>query len=392
MFLGAVERLLACSLRSAKVRRKVLTLSGALALALATVVGLAPRPARACATAPPVGEWVRVATESAVIVWDAAAKREHFIRRASFRGTSKDFGFLVPTPSKPELAEISNSIFDSFGWATRPRVQIRKERGGVELGSLFLSTFGRSAAVESSAAGPAVRVLDEATVAGYDAVVLEADDPAALAAWLASHGYDARPTLVAWLEPYVTAKWKITAFKVASPRAAAPTGTLGTQAVRMSFDTETPFFPYREPADQREPVKRPAGAPGDPLPPEVPAPRELLVYLVSAQRMTASIGKTGAFPGSIPFAKHLGSQLPADVGALLADNNPFVTVVVDPSTPRPGTDELYFSPSGDQSEVEPPPIVQIVREPIVIPVEGVVLLAGIVGLVLLVRGKKRAAV
>lgn len=377
-------------------RRKVLTIVAGLALSVVSPPlepGGAPS-AEACATAPPAAESVRIASESAIIVWDEKSKKEHFIRRASFSTSAKDFGFLVPTPTKPELAEIDDGVFDALDWATRPKVEIREERSGVELGSAFLLTRKSDTSAAAGGAKSAVRVLDEQTVAGYDAVVLEADDPLALAKWLGDHGYDARPALDAWLAPYVAAKWKITAFKVATrgrphreqPHSEPGAGSktrLGTQAVRMSFETETPFFPYREPADQREPA--PSGAPPD-------APRDLLVYVVAAQRLSPSIGRTGAFPGSIPFAKHVGSALPKSVEDLLPEKDPFVTVLVDPSTPRPGTDELYLVPSGDQSEVEPPVVVQIQRRPFFIPIEGVVLVAGFGALCFhLVRKTRRAA-
>lgn len=346
-------------------RRKVF----GIATALFVASGLVAHAAQACATAPPREAFVRVADESAVVVWDAKAKREHFVRRASFRSTTKDFGFLVPTPTKPELAEIDDGVFDALAWATRPRVEERHERSGVTVGSFLFTTLSRSAPAEASAVAAApVRVLDEVQVAGYEAVVLEADDPKALATWLADHGYDARPALASWLEPYVAQKWKITAFKVASPKGTAPSGTLGSKTVRMSFDTERPFFPYREPADQREPG--PAGAP------PTDASRQLLVYVVSNERVSAQVGSTGAFPGSIPFAKHVGAELPGEIAKLMPEKSPFVTVVLDPSSPRPGTDELYFDRSGEQGEVEPPPVIQVVKEPFFIPIEGLVLVAG----------------
>ena len=52
-----------------------------------------------CAAAPHPDERVDVAYEEALIVWDDAAKTEHFVRRATFEGTAYDFGFLVPTPN-----------------------------------------------------------------------------------------------------------------------------------------------------------------------------------------------------------------------------------------------------------------------------------------------------
>ena len=52
----------------------------------------------------------------------------------------------------------------------------------------------------------------DAPVAGYDAVVLKATDAQALRDWLEKHGYDARPAVTTWLEPYIKDGWIITAF------------------------------------------------------------------------------------------------------------------------------------------------------------------------------------
>lgn len=91
-------------------------------VALVAVFALAEPIADACAPAPPAGEEVAIADEEAIIVWDAATKTEHFIRRAQFGSTAKRFGFLVPTPAKPELGEIDSSIFADLAWQLRPEV------------------------------------------------------------------------------------------------------------------------------------------------------------------------------------------------------------------------------------------------------------------------------
>ncbi|MCA9654684.1 MAG: hypothetical protein KC501_32515 [Myxococcales bacterium] len=56
----------------------------ALALGLALAAVPAPSVAHACAPAPPLDQEVIIRGEEAVIVWDAKAGREHFIRRADF--------------------------------------------------------------------------------------------------------------------------------------------------------------------------------------------------------------------------------------------------------------------------------------------------------------------
>jgi hypothetical protein len=210
-------------------------------------------PAWPCAPAPPAGHRVDVLAEQAVIVWDPASGTEHFIRRASFDADVPDFGFLVPTPRAPQLAEAADATFDALDLAIQPEV-VRRSRWRVEPTVLCLAPFLMTrGARETTAGGPpqpaAVHVLEEKRVAGYDAAVLQADDAKALLGWLGDHGYASRPELQAWLQPYVEKRWTVTAFKIAAGDGRGH--RVGTHAVRMSFAAERPFFPYREPADQQ---------------------------------------------------------------------------------------------------------------------------------------------
>ena len=78
------------------------------------------RPAVGCYMVSPQSHsrWVRtpvaINEESALIVWDAEHKIEHFIRKATFQTTASHFGFLVPTPSRPELAEVKEALFTTL--------------------------------------------------------------------------------------------------------------------------------------------------------------------------------------------------------------------------------------------------------------------------------------
>jgi hypothetical protein len=209
--------------------------------------------------------------------------------------------------------------------------------------------------------------------------VLEADDPAALRGWLEDHGYARSPSLEAWLGPYVEKRWKLTAFKIADGSTAdagsarpAAAQALGTGAVRMSFRTDRPFFPYREPRDQRE------GAPA--------GPRSLRVFVVGTERTSATIGDgSTAFAGrttwSAPFprAAEVGLAVPVPPGAWL-------TAIEDVASPRPGVDELWLARAADQAAVKPPPIVDTRRRPIPVPLD---LLALVVGSVVVLRVRRR---
>lgn len=315
-------------------------------------------PAYACCPAPPPGERVQIADQEVLIVWDAATRTEHFIRRASFSTRLPSFGFLVPTPSVPSLGEAPDALFGRLIDAIRPKVETRTD---LTLGFLCLPTLsaGSRAAVDMDRSG-GVRVLLEQRVAGYDAVVLDADDPEALARWLQERGYDSRPALVEWLRPYVASKWKLTAFKLAAPTAAGREGEGTRYAVRMSFKTDRPLFPFRTPRDQQG--DDPSGAGGGAL---------LRVFFAGAQKAAGSFGATPwdarvAYADERDdFASLLAGALPD--GASLAAG--WLTVFEDHRWPRAAGDDLYFGAASDASVVLPPPIVH--RREAMIPVEGI---------------------
>lgn len=341
-------------------------------LATALALLLAAPPARPCAPAPPPGRQVDVLSEEALIVWDAEKRVEHFVRRASFSSDAPDFGFLVPTPTRPELAEAPEALFGALERARAPEV-IRRERTAfvpVLLVALPFLMFSRGAP-PLTAGRPPVEVLEEKRVAGYDAAVLASTDASALSAWLAEHGYAQRPDLTDWLRPYVEAGHVLTAFKIAG----GGTRRVGTAPVRMSFTTERPFFPYREPADQRR------VEPG--------LERRLTLHLVAPERLQGRIGEGLPWKASVLYASPR-----ADLPALLAGALPkealpasgWLTTVVDSATPRPGTDDLFFSPAAQQQRVVPDPIVVDVGSRIPVPVD---LLAAMAGFAFWLRRRRR---
>lgn len=337
-------------------------------VAFALAVLLAPDVAAACAPAPPHGHDVIIAAEEAIIAWDAQSKTEHFVRRAQFESTAKDFGFLVPTPAPPTLAEADGRAFDRLREATLPAI---KEETELEPHFSCLTMFMLRGAKQTEVAP--VRVLSIEHVAGYEAAILQADDAEALRKWLETNGYESRATLSEWLATYVARKWTITAFKIADKSGA---GRPASSAVRMTFSTDTPFYPYREPSEQRK-----ASFP----------PRTLRVYFVtSAGRVEGTIGKEGTpWAGALRWARATGG-----VGALLAGAVPglpdtaWLHDFIDTSTPRPGTDDLFFRVAPSQAEVVPPLVVNTHRSTVYIPIDLAVILG--LGALLVVRlGRKR---
>jgi Uncharacterized protein conserved in bacteria (DUF2330) len=299
-----------------------------------------------------------------VIVWDPATKMETFIRRAGFVSTAKSFGFLVPTPTQPALAETQLST-EGFEWSVRPRLVTETKGISIDPTPLSCECVAATSKSERDTAAASVRVLQTAHVAGFDATTLAADDPALLAGWLDHHGYATTPELTAWLAWYVDHRWVITAFVISSD----DTGThdIATKNVKMTFQTDRPFYPYREPATAK------------------PLPQRLLrVWFFAPDRVAATTA------GTPWVAKTLwsGAYVPAttEESALLGAHT-HLTMFDDTSAPRRGTDEVYFAKSADQSDVEQPPVVHVEPRTISVPLDLVVISAVIV--LVFVRRRRR---
>jgi hypothetical protein len=290
---------------------------------------------------------VEIASESALIVWDAKERKEHFIRRASFQAKVPSFGFLVPTPSRPELAEAPDDLFALVEDWTKPEIRTEKRYVSHDL---IPTCSGAAPPSMNANGGAAVVVLAHVhDVAGYDADVLRANDTQALRAWLQVHGYVARPALMKWLHPYVQAAWIITAFQIAKKE--QPDGKVAPQAVRMSFATDRPFFPYSEPEDQRA-----AG--------NQSRKRMLRIFFWAAQRFQGALEEqTAAWDGETAWAGRLDDEKRRRLvqtlspGAAPAEGS-WLTVFDDQASVRRETTDLFFSPSKDQSEVRRPPLIR----------------------------------
>ena len=184
-----------------------------------------------------------LAHEQALLIYDAKARREHFVREVAFRRATEPFGFVVPTPSRPEVAAVAKSPFrdlrQTFGFGSPV---VPDSRGG----DFALGTRGGGAA----AAG--VTLLDVKNVGSFTAFVLAATDETALSGWLARQKFVRSPETSAWLSRYVRLGFYFVAMRY-EPKPEAPgaklsdPGAAKSETMRISFDSPLPYYPYFEP-------------------------------------------------------------------------------------------------------------------------------------------------
>src|SRR5579862_382313 len=202
------------------------------------------------------GRFIAFGDQTNIVLWNPDTQTEHFARNAVFRSDARDFGFIAPTPSRPELSEVSSEAF-----VTLAELAPQEPRGKV------MAMGGRAMADEAGT--KSVVVVQEADVAGYHATTLLAGDAGALAEWMRTNGYATTPAVEAWTNTYIAKGWFLTALKVSNRRGIASTGT-----VRMSFQTDRPFNPFYVPGDNIRPNET----------------GTLKVYFVSNDSYSASIG------------------------------------------------------------------------------------------------------
>jgi hypothetical protein len=277
--------------------------------------------ALACSGVGPLGKPVVFGDQTNIIIWDEARHTEHFIRNANFKSGADDFGFIAPTPGKPELSEASNQAFYTLA-NLRPPLPYATRGGFAGAGGFG---GGRSE----------VQVIQEADVAGYHATTLLSKDAHAINDWMNSHGYVSTPEVEKWAERYCSRGWYLTAYKVVDKtKLAASTGT-----VRMTFRTRRPFNPFYVPSTN------------------IPLTNKgtLRVYFVSDGDYDAHIGfddtwQVPQWTAPVPdsAADKLASEVKLPVDSIPDDSQ--VETFVDNNFPRPAADDIYFTkrvpPSG----------------------------------------------
>ncbi len=274
-----------------------------------------------------------LAYEQTLILFDAEKRREHFVREVVFSAAPEPFGFVVPTPARPEVAKIKKSPFAKlresfpFRWVNPERLV-------------------RIAAADMG--DDSVKVLEVTKVGRFTAFVLSASDAAGLAGWLSRNGFVSTPATDAWLAHYV----KLRFFYVAMRYEPSPgdKGKTTAETIRISFDSPLPYYPYLEPD--------PPGAKGRPR-----HPRLLEIWLVSTRDFVPVAARSREtaewvrpfLDGSRYTSKAVRSTLASSIeAALLPEGQLRLQRFADQKRARVGFGDVVFVP-GSADDHGPPP-------------------------------------
>ncbi|MDD3887744.1 MAG: DUF2330 domain-containing protein [Patescibacteria group bacterium] len=193
---------------------------------------------------PPPNYYVREDSQKAVIVYDQGM--ETLILSVEFSGDAKQFGWLIPTPARPEVSKSSDELFKSLEDLTvGERVY--------QPADMMLERTQGLGSPES------VTVLERKKIDIYDIAVLESTSSQDLAKWLKENGFQYPENEAYIFDDYIKNNWIFTAVKVqsefldtvASKRLSEGRAT----PLQLVFKSENIVYPLKISAVQVEKVK-----------------------------------------------------------------------------------------------------------------------------------------
>jgi hypothetical protein len=198
----------------------------------------APAWACGCGAYIPDRAGASVVDERAMLAWDG--KTQDILMAFNVSGRSDKAAWIMPVPSAAKVSLGDTEMFDELRRLTAPRVEYRDS---------WWPTFtwlfpGAGPSETAGAPGAAVNVLGRQRIGPFDVTRLAADDPTALATWLADKGFPGPDVLEANLAPYIADHWEIVAIQLA-PATAGESLTGDLQPLRLSFTSDKLVYPMR---------------------------------------------------------------------------------------------------------------------------------------------------
>jgi hypothetical protein len=153
------------------------------------------------------------------ITWDPKEQVESFTVQPKFEGNAKDFGMVIPTPSKPRLDEMPRDFFKELAVYTilKKREQPQSKLMPRHLYRLAAGAPGKAQANGRGGAererAKTVKVLEAGIVGSLDYKIISAERADDLYAWLKDNHYSYAGD-EATLDFYVKKGWLFTVMKI----------------------------------------------------------------------------------------------------------------------------------------------------------------------------------
>lgn len=182
---------------------------------------------------PPHGYWIAETDQKAVIVFEN--NTETLILSTNFQGDAKEFAWIIPTPTQPQVDKGPYNIFESLQELTDV----------YDGGNIIYDSPLMMGAPEKTAS---VRVVEQKKIDIYDISVLEANDNEALYKWLQDNDYNYPAYGKAVLDDYIRNDWYFTAVKIIPESLAQATNQLNQGTItplQLVFSSTKIVYPLK---------------------------------------------------------------------------------------------------------------------------------------------------
>src|SRR5262249_43940950 len=162
----------------------------------------------ACCYFSALGADVNQPSQKAFLTWDAVEQKESFTVQPRFEGDAADFGMVIPTPTRPRLAEMPRDFFKELAVFTILKPLPLDKYKPVLLNLAPLADAGGANGVKKG-----VDVLEAGVVGSLDYKIITAERADDLYAWLKENRYQYGGD-ESTLDFYIRKQWIFTVMKI----------------------------------------------------------------------------------------------------------------------------------------------------------------------------------
>jgi hypothetical protein len=154
----------------------------------------------------------------------------------NYQGEAKDFAWVIPVMSAPEISLAPQAMFQNIRWQTNPQFYLNWDNSD---GQCFwaqpeLSSGGQ----ESEPTKDSVEVIDEQEVGPYQTVTLASESAEELHAWLDENDFDQPESAIPLIQHYLDQGMFFVAMKLKQDASAGD-----IQPVTLKMDEDAPCVP-----------------------------------------------------------------------------------------------------------------------------------------------------
>lgn len=183
---------------------------------------------------PPDGQWMYETGQKGAIFYQNES--ETLVLQTSFAGDAKDFAWIIPTPSQPQVSKISDDFFTNLETLTQSE-------------NIYPIPMMGSASTMSAEVKDSVSIVEEKQVGIYEVKVLSATSASALYDWLSENNFKYPESKKYILDDYITNKWFFTTAKISTNAITANVETKLKQGklspIKLVFNTNNIVYPLK---------------------------------------------------------------------------------------------------------------------------------------------------